>query len=103
MIKTTVANKQKKKTSVKKDTNETYKKFEKIVKDKLSKMSLSELSVSPYTNQLIFSELERRIKLIQSILKKCQNMYLFDTVIFQVITALNVIEDLLKNPQVTRR
>jgi hypothetical protein len=94
----------KKKTYVKKiQTNEIKKDIRQIIKDKLSKMGLIEMSICPFANKLVFIEIEKRIKLIQKLLKKCRNMYTFPPVMYQVNKALDIVNSLLKNPQETRR
>jgi len=105
MIKTaTAAKKHKKKTPVKKTrTIEIHESIKRIAEGELSKMGLFELSIESLMPTDVYHELKKRIELIRTILKKCQNMYKFETVIFQVNTALEVVDGLLKNPQETRR
>jgi len=72
-------------------------------KGKLSDMGLFELSIMALMPDDVFKELKKRIELIREMLGKCQNMYKFETVIFQVVATIKVVDSLLKNPQETRR
>jgi len=84
-------------------TMKINKSIETIANGKLSNMGLFELSIYALIPTDVFHELQKRIKLIQKLLEKCQNMYTFPPVIYQVNKALNIVNSLLKNPQETRR
>ena len=90
--KTAAAKKGKKKNPVKKtQTTEIKKSIKQRVNEKISEMGLFELATSPYAYNLIFNELERRIKLIQTLLNETK-----------LVDALVVVNNLLKTPQETR-
>jgi len=93
MIKTATAKKHKKKTPVKKTrTMDIHKSIERIAEGELSDMGLFELSIKALMPTDVFHELKRRIELIKTLLKK-NNLK----------QALEVVNDLLKSPQKTRR
>jgi len=90
---TSAAKKNKKKTAVKKtQTNKIQKSIDAIAEGKLSNMGLFELSIESIMPTEVFRELKRRIELIRTLLKK-KNFK----------QALEVVDDLLKSPQKTRR
>jgi hypothetical protein len=66
--------------------------IERINNAELSDMNLFELSMRSLMPNDAYHELKRRIELIQSLLKKCK-----------LLTALEVVNSLLNNPQETRR
>jgi len=83
-------------------TMEIHESLERIANGKLSEMGLFELSIKGCMSTSVLRELERRIKIIQTSLKECQNSYTFEAVIFQVTKMSKIVDGLLKKPQETR-
>ena len=91
--KTTAAKKYKKKAPVKKAyTMEIHESIERIANGKLSEMGLFELSIHALMPTDVYRELKKRIELIQTLLRKTK-----------IIDALEIVNNLLKSPQKTRR
>jgi len=105
MIKTAAAaKKHKKKTPVKKtQTMEIHESIERIAEGNLSDMGLFELSIHALMPTDVFRELKRRIERIQKHLNICQKTTSVKVYTQSQSAALDIVNNLLKSPQKTRR
>jgi len=88
MIKTAAAKKHTKETP----TIEIHESIKRIAEGELSRMGLFELSIESLMPTDVYHELKKRIELIQTLLRKNNFKQ-----------ALEIVNDLLKSPQKTRR
>jgi len=101
----TAAAKKKKKKILKKIpyTMKIHESIERISNGKLSDMGLFELSIHALMPCDVYHELQRRIKLIQKHLNICLNTTSVKVFKSSQATALEIVNSLLNNPQVSRR